>query len=502
MDKKHALEKYTPKISLQIICSPTELYKKNLAFDKRRTAILLRNLPRIEIPELLDFINNSEHIEKELNTSEGRLSLIQSSRGAKWILGAEKKNKLSGSFSKLKVNTSPMIAVKKEHNISNEEPIKQEYLPKKSVESESKEEENEEGGYKDAHEEEENEEGGYKDAHQEEENEEGGYKDAVGEESGGEHEIRNEDGGYKENHDDEDDGIETNYKIIGDDDVHDESNEVLKLPKQSDEEEEMSQKQLKLEEEEDNQEEDEASTQQGYVVVEDDEDTPFDSSHSPSPSSTPRAETKRAKTRKHSIIPKEDSEEEKSKKIILSETESKSSSSTPKGTPRFAKSSYTIRDFDYISFNNRFQGLIDELDTLKKMHKEDSVEMQETSMRLIQLAQDFVSSATIYGKLIISEHLLPLEMRTIKPTNKVGGYLGGDKYIVNDVLFKFANDAHGIFKQLLTIGQDPVWAANKVAGHELKGCIDYFRTRTEGLCFPLVSFLFLKKLNSLLNFPN
>ena len=130
------------------------------------------------------------------------------------------------------------------------------------------------------------------------------------------------------------------------------------------------------------------------------------------------------------------------------------------------------------------------MDLLKGTQNTD--ELQDTNIKLIQLAQDFVSSATIYGKLIISEHMLPPNMRTIKRTNKVGGYLGGDKYIVNDILFKFANDAHGIFEPLQKVGHDPMWAANKVAGHELKGCIDYFRARVDGLSFPLVISFFKK----------
>ena len=44
---------------------------------------------------------------------------------------------------------------------------------------------------------------------------------------------------------------------------------------------------------------------------------------------------------------------------------------------------------------------------------------------------------------------------------------GGDKYIANNILFKFAVDSHGLFH-----GSD--YAASKVAGHELKGLKAYF----------------------------
>ena len=91
-------------------------------------------------------------------------------------------------------------------------------------------------------------------------------------------------------------------------------------------------------------------------------------------------------------------------------------------------------------------------------------------------------------------------MKTIKPT-AMGGIVGGDKYIVNNILFKFAV---GTFKKSRTsghVGADSLalcfpidshglygsdYAASKVAGHELKGLLAYFNLGIRDLCLPLM----------------
>jgi hypothetical protein len=83
----------------------------------------------------------------------------------------------------------------------------------------------------------------------------------------------------------------------------------------------------------------------------------------------------------------------------------------------------------------------------------------EGNLKLLHLAKDFISTAQMYGRIIISEAYLLPEEKTIKPVSK-GGMLGGEKYIVSSILFKFAVDHKGLF------GSD--FAAAKVAGHELK----------------------------------
>lgn len=55
----------------------------------------------------------------------------------------------------------------------------------------------------------------------------------------------------------------------------------------------------------------------------------------------------------------------------------------------------------------------------------------------MHLAQDFIYAASSYAKIIISEYYLPYQFKTIKPV-QIGGVLGGQKYIVHNILFKFA----------------------------------------------------------------
>ena len=47
-------------------------------------------------------------------------------------------------------------------------------------------------------------------------------------------------------------------------------------------------------------------------------------------------------------------------------------------------------------------------------------------MDFIRLSNDFVTCVKRYGKIIISEHFLPPEEKTIKPKN-MGGVIGGEK---------------------------------------------------------------------------
>jgi hypothetical protein len=79
--------------------------------------------------------------------------------------------------------------------------------------------------------------------------------------------------------------------------------------------------------------------------------------------------------------------------------------------------------------------------------------------------QDFIYSARAYGKIIISEAFLPDDKKTIRPS-AIGGQAGGDKYIVHNILFKFALDRRDFY------GSDAY--AAKVAGHELQGLISLF----------------------------
>jgi len=99
---------------------------------------------------------------------------------------------------------------------------------------------------------------------------------------------------------------------------------------------------------------------------------------------------------------------------------------------------------------------------------------------LSKLAHDFVYTAKIYGKVIISELTLPLHLKTIKPIN-IGGVAGGHKYIALGILFKLALDTQGLY-----VGDQN---AMKAAGHELKGLMSYYNCRVDGLHHPLMALI-------------
>ena len=101
---------------------------------------------------------------------------------------------------------------------------------------------------------------------------------------------------------------------------------------------------------------------------------------------------------------------------------------------------------------------------------------QSANSDLIDLKLDFLTSIKTYGRLIISERYLTFEEKTIKPKD-LGGAAGGVKYLVNNILFKFAVD-NGLY------GSD--YAAMKVAGHELKGLQHYLSCDIPELCFPMI----------------
>eukprot|EP01119_Soliformovum_irregulare_P018159 TRINITY_DN5508_c0_g1_i4.p1 TRINITY_DN5508_c0_g1~~TRINITY_DN5508_c0_g1_i4.p1 ORF type:complete len:1482 (-),score=512.19 TRINITY_DN5508_c0_g1_i4:32-3964(-) len=105
---------------------------------------------------------------------------------------------------------------------------------------------------------------------------------------------------------------------------------------------------------------------------------------------------------------------------------------------------------------------------------------KEKFSRLANLEHDFVYAALTYGRIIISEHCLPDEQKTLKPVS-VGGVAGGQKYICNGILFKFSIDHHNLY------GGDE--NAMKAAAHELKGLQNYYHCNIHGLCFPLMAFI-------------
>ncbi len=110
--------------------------------------------------------------------------------------------------------------------------------------------------------------------------------------------------------------------------------------------------------------------------------------------------------------------------------------------------------------NNRFQLLLDDIAASVNGGHEKLVPLYE---EVHTISQDFVEMAKFYGHIIISELHLPVERKTIKPWEGSGGVLGGQKFLVHNILFK-CPDAK-VFAEY----PDALWASMKVAGHELKG---------------------------------
>lgn len=123
-----------------------------------------------------------------------------------------------------------------------------------------------------------------------------------------------------------------------------------------------------------------------------------------------------------------------------------------------------------MTWNEAFQQAIDMPDLNDNMK-------QERAETIAQIAQDFVSTAIMFGKIIISEVFLDDANKTIKASAGFGGNAGGEKYLFNGILFKFAVDWKGIYTS------DEY--AMKAAAHELKG-LEQFLDFSPGIRVPLM----------------
>lgn len=144
---------------------------------------------------------------------------------------------------------------------------------------------------------------------------------------------------------------------------------------------------------------------------------------------------------------------------------------------------------DYTDLNSRYQILTRFFYDCRTQGLLDAARrnFQTALDDLIDLQLDFIASVKTYARLIISERYLEDpkpgvlaqqgKTKTIGPIS-VGGQAGGEKYIVNNILFKFAVDTKGLY------GSEH--AAAKVAGHELKGLSNYIQCDIDGLCFPMM----------------
>ena len=127
-------------------------------------------------------------------------------------------------------------------------------------------------------------------------------------------------------------------------------------------------------------------------------------------------------------------------------------------------------DSSLLTWNETFQQAIDMPDLNDTMK-------QERAETIAQIAQDFVSTAIMFGKIIISEVFLDNANKTIKASAGFGGNAGGEKYVFNGILFKFAVDWKGIYTS------DEY--AMKAAAHELKG-LEQFLDFSPGIRVPLM----------------
>ena len=75
--------------------------------------------------------------------------------------------------------------------------------------------------------------------------------------------------------------------------------------------------------------------------------------------------------------------------------------------------------------------------------------------KLRDLTSDFNDSAKKYAKIIISEVRLPDEAKTIKPVYTIPGLAGGKKFIIHQILFKFAVDTNGMYGR--SVSQHAHW---------------------------------------------
>ena len=128
-------------------------------------------------------------------------------------------------------------------------------------------------------------------------------------------------------------------------------------------------------------------------------------------------------------------------------------------------------------WNERFQAIYDHLHDAMAGGVNDLLALRQKSADFLALAQDFIYTAKTYGRIIILERYS--NNKTISPV-KIGGLAGGQKYIVNEVLFKFATDTQGIF-------DNDDYAASKVAGHDLKGLMAYLSCGIPELRVPLMA---------------
>lgn len=124
-------------------------------------------------------------------------------------------------------------------------------------------------------------------------------------------------------------------------------------------------------------------------------------------------------------------------------------------------------DIGNTSWNTQYQDALD-------MPCRTEEERQAQFHALSKLTNDFVALATHYGRTIITELSLPTNKRTIPHKNRIGGVMGGRKFIVNGILFKLAIDPKVRGGHMFGGRTPDSEAAAKAAGNELRSAIHCF----------------------------
>ena len=137
--------------------------------------------------------------------------------------------------------------------------------------------------------------------------------------------------------------------------------------------------------------------------------------------------------------------------------ETKDEEVTVNGEDSHGRSIPTRSPFIETTWSDEFHDLLIKIANTKNLTDEEEERYYE-SLRKLEL--DFVYTAETWGRVIIEEIFLPVEKKTIKPLES-RGTLGGYKYEVRGVFFKFAHEI-----QYLVNASN----AAKVSGHELRAC--------------------------------
>jgi len=125
-------------------------------------------------------------------------------------------------------------------------------------------------------------------------------------------------------------------------------------------------------------------------------------------------------------------------------------------------------------WNEEFQRCVD-------MPQNTPEEKLQRWIEIAKIAQNFEHTAQVFGKIIIAEVFLPRRYRTIKPFVNIGGNAGGEKYIYNGILFKFATDWKKIY------GGDEY--AMKAANHEMNSLMKVMDCQIPGIRVPLMTLI-------------